>query len=108
MDRWVTSGELYALAIRTNLIGFVLGDKGEHSQRIKLGKALTAQRGRRFSDRIISAGTDPHTKVAQYRLTKAEPNEQENDNPESFLRYVGQFSEQHTANIPQPNPLKED
>jgi hypothetical protein len=67
-DTWVQVRDLWDLANDFDLIGFVLGHKGERSQRTRLGMRLAGMRDRRFGDMRIVAGTDSHSKAAQYRL----------------------------------------
>ena len=67
-DGWVSAGDLHLLADESELLGFVIGDKSDRSQKIRLGKALGAMRDRAFGDYKIAPGIDGHTKAAKYRL----------------------------------------
>jgi hypothetical protein len=67
-DRPVGVQELFAVAVRGKLLDRVLGDKGERSQRTRLGQAL-----RKHADRVVGkyriTCTDPdHKERQQYRL----------------------------------------
>ncbi len=70
---WVSATELRDLAERTGLLGFALGDRKPHSQRVRLGKALNTQRDRRFGNWKLLVGADSHTKTTKYRLGEADP-----------------------------------
>jgi hypothetical protein len=67
-DRPVGVQELFDVAVREKLLDRVLGDKGERSQRTRLGQAL-----RKHADRVLGkyriSCTDPdHKERQQYRL----------------------------------------
>src|SRR5262249_18475783 len=64
---------LFQLATEQQLLDSVLGDQGERSQRIRLGKAMGRVVDRGFGKhRIERAGTD-HSGRQQYQLVEAEP-----------------------------------
>lgn len=69
--RWVSPGELHRLALDKDLLGYVLGDKGERSQKIRLGKALQGMRDRQFGRHRIVTEPDTNSGAARYRLVKA-------------------------------------
>jgi hypothetical protein len=65
--------ELYKLATDQWLLNAVLGDMGERSQRIRLGKAMTKVVGRVFGGlRVEAVGTDHHN-CQQFQLTRLPP-----------------------------------
>jgi putative DNA primase/helicase len=67
-DRQVGVQELFDMATQEKQLDSVLGEKGEKSQRIRLGKALGKATDRVFGDyRIEGAGQD-HKDRLQYRL----------------------------------------
>jgi hypothetical protein len=65
---WVGTAALYDVARERELLGSVLGDKSERSQKTRLGRALTASRDRQFGPYRLSVGRDGHSKAAQFRL----------------------------------------
>ncbi|WPD20203.1 hypothetical protein [Thermaerobacter composti] len=68
--------QLWQLAVDHELIPAVLGDKGERSQRIRLGKALARMRERIIGDfRIAPMPRDGHLNQAVYCLQKVEAGE---------------------------------
>lgn len=67
-DAWVTTADLHRLALAEGLLGEVMGDKSESSQRTRLGKALASHTDRRFGDYKVCRRSDKHAKVAQYCL----------------------------------------
>jgi hypothetical protein len=67
---------LFALATDQKLLDSVLGDKGERSQRTKLGFALAAAVDRVFGDYRVEQGGEDHSKRQQYRLRAVQANEQ--------------------------------
>lgn len=71
-DTWRTAKELVGLASDKAAIGSVLGDKGEKSQQIRLGKALARLNGRVFGEHTIRCGIDQHSKAARYRAAGAQ------------------------------------
>ena len=67
-DKPVQVHELFCLANETELLGAILGDKSERSQKIRLGKALAKMRERVVGDhRIETAGQDKSSRNV-YRL----------------------------------------
>jgi hypothetical protein len=60
--------ELFVLATGEKLLDGVLGDKGERSQRIKLGLELPRVVDRVFGEYRIVRGEEDHKKRQQYRL----------------------------------------
>ena len=68
LTEWVTTKELHTLATEHDMLGFVLGDKSDRSQKTRLGRALGTMRDRRFGDHQVIAGTDKHSRQARYRL----------------------------------------
>jgi hypothetical protein len=69
--------KLFRLVTEQVLLDSVLGDKGERSQRIRLGLALGKATDRVFGDYRIERGEDDHKGRLRFRLrpVKAEPNE---------------------------------
>jgi hypothetical protein len=67
-DSWVPTSELLAIALKRDLLGSVVGDKSPRSQKIRMGRALTAARDRHFATWRVVAGYNLNTKAAQYRL----------------------------------------
>jgi hypothetical protein len=64
-----TVGELHELAVEKDLLLSVLGDKGERSQKIRLGRALSKSDGRYFGEfKIAETAKDPKTKSRAYRI----------------------------------------
>jgi hypothetical protein len=62
--------ELMALADEKDLIGFAYVSKSETGQRMRLGRALTGLRDRKFGDLRVVIGGDSNRKVHQYRLVQ--------------------------------------
>jgi len=61
--------ELYDLAVRKDLLMPVLGDKGERSQKIRLGKALNKVNGRYFGKfRVVETVGDARNRTKAYML----------------------------------------
>jgi hypothetical protein len=58
------------LATQRELLGTVIGDKGQRSQRIRLGRALGAARDRRFGDLCLRAEWDKKSKQQSYWLVR--------------------------------------
>ena len=69
-DNQVGVDQLFALAVRDRLLDSVLGDKGDRSQRIKLGLALSKAVDRVFGEFRIEGAGDDHKGRQQYRLTQ--------------------------------------
>lgn len=68
-ERDVTVAELHELAIENDLLMLVLGDKGERSQKIRLGKALGRINGRYFGElKVEETACNAHKKVKAYKL----------------------------------------
>jgi len=67
-DQWVSARDLLQLVLERDLLADVIGDKSPQSQRIRLGKALTAVRDRQFDLYRVVMRRDAHTKSAGYRL----------------------------------------
>ena len=67
-DQWVSARDLLQLVLERDLLADVIGDKSPQSQRIRLGKALTAVRDRQFDRYRVVMRRDAHTKSAGYRL----------------------------------------
>ncbi len=71
-DEKVGTAALYALAVKNEVLLTVLGDKSEMSQKVRLGRALTAREDRVIGNYIImKAPIDSHNKVQQYYLAPA-------------------------------------
>jgi hypothetical protein len=70
-DREVGVKDLYDLVTREKLLDTVLGDKGEGSQRIRLGLALAKARDRVIGEYRIRAGEEDHSHRQVYRLELA-------------------------------------
>ncbi len=70
-DVWVTAGDLHRLAIDKDLLGRVLGEKGERSQKIRLGIALQSVRDRQFGTFRIVSAPDANAGASRYRLVRA-------------------------------------
>ena len=62
--------ELMALAEEKDLIGFAYASKSESGQRVRLGRALSGLRDRKFGDLRVVVGGDSCRKVQQYRLVQ--------------------------------------
>jgi DNA primase len=60
--------QLFALAVRDKLLDSVLGDKGERSQRIRLGQAMVKAADRVYGDYRVERAGDDHKGRQQYRL----------------------------------------
>jgi hypothetical protein len=71
-DTGVTSSVLWGLASKEDLLPQILGDKGERSQRIRLGSALDGAVGKPYGRwMIVKGGRDGKTKRTVYRLSPA-------------------------------------
>lgn len=68
----VGSDTLYALAVRDRLLDSVLGDKGERSQRTKLGHALVKAADRVYGDYRLERAGEDHSCRQRYRLVPAD------------------------------------
>jgi hypothetical protein len=68
----VKPAELLKHAQANDLLAGVLGDKGERSQGIRLGKALQRMRDRQFAQWRIAAEVDTHSRGFLYRLISVE------------------------------------
>ena len=67
--RIVGVNELYKLAVEHDLLLPVLGDRGERSQKSKLGRALAQLEGRQFAEfRIKRMPGDKRSQVRAYQL----------------------------------------
>jgi len=66
----VDVGQLLDLATQRELLGSVVGDKGQRSQRIRLGRALGAARDRRFGELCVRVGWDKKSKQQSYALVR--------------------------------------
>lgn len=66
--RWVSASELLELVLARDLLGATVGDKSQRSQKIRLGKALSAARDRHFADWRVLAGRNSDGNAAKYRL----------------------------------------
>lgn len=66
----VDAGQLLDLATQRELLGSVIGDKGQRSQRIRLGRALGAARDRRFGELCLRAEWDKKSKQQAYSLVR--------------------------------------
>src|SRR5262249_17496217 len=65
----VVADDLYNLATQEKLLDSVLGDKGERSQRVRLGKFMPKMVDRVFGEyRIDRAREEDHKSRQQYRL----------------------------------------
>jgi hypothetical protein len=71
-DRKVGVEDLFTLVVGEKLLDSVLGDKGERSQRIRLGKALAQTVDRVVGDYRIAADGEDHKSRQQYRLVPAQ------------------------------------
>jgi hypothetical protein len=67
-EREVGVAELFTLATEQNLLDSVLGDKGENSQRTRLGIALGKAADRVFGDYRMERAGEDHKERQQYRL----------------------------------------
>ena len=72
----VTFIEVLPTREEEELIGFVLGDKSERSQRTRLGRYIGKQEGRILTDRRIHLG-EPKRNVNTYYLAKIDAAEKE-------------------------------
>jgi hypothetical protein len=63
--------ELYTLVTTEKLLDSVLGDKGERSQRIRLGRALGKAADRVYGEYRMERGADDHKGRQQFRLKHA-------------------------------------
>jgi hypothetical protein len=73
-EAWTGAGELLELVLERDLFGSFIGEKSPRSQKIRLGKALSAARDRVFAHWRIVAGRNSNAKTAQYRLVRADTN----------------------------------
>lgn len=68
-DMAVTVTQLFDMAVDNDLLLPVLGDKGERSQKIRLGKALGKLNGRYFGDlKVVETAGDAHKKTKCYKI----------------------------------------
>jgi hypothetical protein len=67
-DTQVRVEDLFELATREKLLDSVLGDKGERSQRIKLGLALSKSADRVFGEHRVVLGDEDHKGRQRFRL----------------------------------------
>ena len=68
-ERAITVAELHGMAIENDLLLPVLGDKGERSQKIRLGKVLGKLNGRYFGElKVTETAGDSHTKTKCYKI----------------------------------------
>lgn len=65
---WVAVSDLLTLAQSYEALGFLVGDKSEQSQRLRLAKALRNQRDRQYGPWKVAVERDPHSKNLRYRL----------------------------------------
>lgn len=66
----VSAGQLLELAATQGLIPFAIAGNSPQAQRVKLGKSLSAIRGRRFGDVTVEVAADHHAKAREYRLVE--------------------------------------
>jgi hypothetical protein len=66
--QWVTAGQLRDLAIREGLLAHILGEQGEASQAVRLGRALGRTLLRPFGALHAKARRDPRSKARVYAL----------------------------------------
>lgn len=78
-DKAVTTTELHELALENDLLMLVLGDKGERSQKIRLGRALGKLNGRFFGEYKVVETIDAHKKMKCYQIVEASGNKDEDD-----------------------------
>lgn len=69
-DHWVTASDLLELALARDLLGATIGDRTQRSQKIRLGKALSAARDRHFGSWRVLAGRNTDGNAAKYRLVQ--------------------------------------
>ncbi len=69
-DRGVTSSLLVEMARDAQLVPSIRGDRGESSQRIRLGKGLARMRGRVVGEWKIDRSFDKGTKAQMYKLLR--------------------------------------
>lgn len=69
-DGWVSASELHSLAVEKDLLVQVLGEKGDRSQKIRLGKALQSVRDRRFGPYRVVSEPNTTTGASRYRLDR--------------------------------------
>ena len=69
-DEWVKVSDLFLLVEREKLLDSIVGEKGERSQRTKLGVALGKSIDRVFGEYRIELGAEDHSNRQQYRLRK--------------------------------------
>jgi hypothetical protein len=69
---WVTAGDLHRLATDKELLGQVLGEKNDRSQKIRLGIALQGMRDRQFGRFRIVSEPDSNAGAARYRLVEVD------------------------------------
>ncbi len=114
-DKWVPAGDLLSLALKSDLLGSVVGDKSPRSQKIKMGKALSAARDRHFANWRVLAGRNSNTKAAQYRLIECDTDSADDPSalPSGQLELMparpaagscGMPEEHIPQHIPQENP----
>ena len=84
----VVTAELYSMAVENDLLMTVLGDKGERSQKIKLGRALGKLNGRFFGEYKVVEAKDTHKKVKCYRIVEAGTEENASENKDEGDRYA--------------------
>jgi putative DNA primase/helicase len=71
-DRTVGVNMLYNLASADKLLDEVLGDKGERSERVRLGKALTKAADRVYGEYRIERAGEDNKQRQLYRLCRLE------------------------------------
>ena len=108
-SKYATAVDLLNLAIEKGLLAATIGDKSPQSQKIRIGRALSAMRDRQFGDYRITIRRDSKTKNQTYGLVNASDGE---DGVHSAVvdlfsrneQKNGGESHQPTANPPHNSP----
>jgi hypothetical protein len=74
-SEWVRVKDLMEIAERDDLLPVTRGEKGERSERVRVGQRLSQMRGRLLGTYRIEADSDTHKKAVRYRVFKLEETE---------------------------------
>ncbi|MBZ0271376.1 PriCT-2 domain-containing protein [bacterium] len=100
-NRWVSTSELFDLAINNELLASITGDKSQRSQKTRLGKALSALRDRQFDTWRIKVRRERHSKQAEYGLEMVAS---DGSTTGSVLSLFPEQRPACPADVPQENP----
>ena len=70
-SKFIAAVDLLNLAIEKGLLAATIGDKSPQSQKIRIGRTLSAMRDRQFGDYRITIRRDSRTKNQTYGLVNA-------------------------------------